>query len=120
MDQTIAAEHAAGRHILIGDLHVDTCQVAVRVLNKSTVKAGKKMASDPAFSLAAQLLAAKLNVAAGVTICTSAATAINSAQALLDTVDFNGNTHRTMSSGQKSPANTLAASLDRYNNNLLC
>ena len=41
------------------------CLKAVRLLNKSTVDAGKKMSSDPAFNLAAQLLAADLNVVAG-------------------------------------------------------
>jgi len=37
------------------------CVSAVRLLNKSTIDNGKKMASDPAFNLAAQLVAAQLN-----------------------------------------------------------
>ena len=45
--------------------HAPDCLKAVSLLNKSTIDTGKKMASDPAFNLAAQLLAAKLNVVAG-------------------------------------------------------
>jgi hypothetical protein len=113
LDQTLAA---AGGHILIGLLDVDTCVEAVRILNKSTVGTGKKMSSDPAFGLAAQLLAAKLNVAAGAGVCPLAITAINDAQALLAAIAFNGNTHGAMSAAQIALANSLASTLDRYNN----
>lgn len=106
--------------ILIGDLLVDTCTEAVRILDKSTVTTGKKMSSDPAFSLAAQLLAAKLNVQAGAGVCPAAVAAINDAQALLDAVDFDGNTHKKLTAAQASQANSLASTLDRYNNNKLC
>ena len=107
--------------IAIGDLalHSGDCLKAVRILNKSTINNGKKMASDPAFNLAAQLLAAKLNVVAGAGVSTCAAMAINQAQALLDLVNFNGITHNTLTAAQSSLMNSLANTLDRYNNNLL-
>jgi hypothetical protein len=117
--------------ILIGDLLVDTCQEAVNILSKSDLN-GVKRASDPAFNLAAQLLAAKLNQAAGAGLCPAAITAIADAQTLLADADFDG--YRTFggssSKGKKgtastgtingATANSLASTLDAYNNNELC
>jgi hypothetical protein len=93
---------------------------AVRLLNKSTVDTGKKMSSDAAFNLAAQLLAADLNVKAGALTCPSAISAINDAQGLLAAVHFNGITHDKLSAARATQANSLATTLDRYNNSLLC
>jgi hypothetical protein len=128
LDQTLAAAQPTG--IRIGDLflHGSTstpnvapdCLKAVRILNKSRIDNGAKMASDPAFNLAAQLLAAKLNIVAGAGSCTAANNAIASAQTLLDAIDFNGITHTVMTSTQKTQANALATTLDKYNNNKLC
>jgi len=128
LDQTLAAAEPTG--IRIGDLflHGSTgtpnvapdCLKAVRILNKSRIDNGAKMASDPAFNLAAQLLAAKLNIVAGAGTCSAANTAISQAQALLDAINFNGVTHLTMTSTQKTQANALASQLDKYNNNTLC
>jgi hypothetical protein len=117
MDQVLATFPNGG--VLIGDLFVDTCAEAVQLLDKSTLS-GKKMASDPGFNLAAQLLAARLNVHAGAGVCPAAVTAINAAQALLDAVGFNGIVKFSGSASQASQANSLAATLDAYNNNHLC
>ena len=76
------------------------------------------LASDPAFNLAAQLLAADLNIVAGT--CPAAVNAINDAQTLLAAVHFNGITHDKLSAAQATQANSLATTLDHYNNNLLC
>jgi hypothetical protein len=78
------------------------------------------MSSDPAFNLAAQLLAADLNVKAGARTCPSAITAINDAQTVLAAVHFNAITHDKLNAAQTAQANSLATTLDRYNNNLLC
>jgi hypothetical protein len=120
LDQTLALAEPAG--VQIGDLvlHADDCLKAVRILDKSTINSGTKKSSDPAFSLAAQLLAARLNVVAGAGTCPAAVTAINAAQALLDGINFDGITHATMTTAQKNDANSLATTLDRYNNNVLC
>jgi hypothetical protein len=120
LDQTLTAADPAG--IVIGTLtlHAGDCLKAVRLLDKSTVDAGKKMASDPAFALAAQLLAAKLNIVAGAGSCPAAVTAINDGQTLLSSIHFNGVTHDKLSAAQATQANGLATTLDRYNNNLLC
>jgi hypothetical protein len=120
LDQTLAAAGPAGITIGTLTLHAGDCLKAIRLLNKSTIDTGKKMASDPAFSLAAQLLAAELNVVAGAGTCPAAVSAINDAQTLLAAVHFNGITHDKLSAAQASQANSLATTLDRYNNNLLC
>ena len=78
------------------------------------------MASDPAFNLAAQQLAAALNVKAGALTCPNVIDAIEDAQALLAAVHFDGITHDRLSAAKTTQANSLATTLDRYNNNLLC
>jgi Domain of unknown function DUF11 len=120
LDQTLAAADPAGITIGMLTLHAGDCLQAVRLLDKSTIDTGKKMASDPAFALAAQLLAAKLNVVAGAGSCPAAVTAINDAQTFLAAVHFNGITHDELSAAQATQANSLATTIDRYNNNLLC
>jgi hypothetical protein len=50
----------------------------------------------------------------------SATSAINDAQTLVAAIHFNGITHDKLSAAQNSQANSLAITLDRYNNNLLC
>jgi len=98
-----------------------TCDQAVRLLGKSDMNTGKKMASDPAYNLAAQFIAAKLNYAAGAGQCAAATTAIASAQTLLDAVNFTGTgSYKNMSPANATLANQLAATLDSYNNNTLC
>jgi Prealbumin-like fold domain len=97
-----------------------TCSDAVSLLNKSNIKTGKKMSSDPAFNLAAQLIAAELNVVAGAGTCPNAITAINAASALLAAVHFDGTKHDSLSASQAAQMNSLATTLDKYNNNTLC
>jgi plastocyanin len=123
LDQTLTE---AGGSILIGDLVVDTCQEAVRILNKSSVNNGKKQANDAAYGLAAQLLAAKLNVVADAGTCAAATNAIAAGQALLDGIGFNGTGSylgpkvKGAMLATRNTANSLAATLDAYNNNELC
>jgi hypothetical protein len=105
-------------HDLIG------CQNAVAILNKSDVATGAKRASDAAYALAAQLLGAKLNVAAGAGTCPAATTAIAQGQALLASAPFTG-TGEYWKGGKNAAANratalSLAGILDQYNNGTLC
>jgi len=60
------------------------------ILNKSDIKSGKKMSSDPAYNLAAQYLAAALNYHVGALRCLASDRAVNSSQALLETINFLG------------------------------
>jgi hypothetical protein len=128
LDQTLAAAQPGGIMIGILTLHGSTaspnsapdCSKAVNLLNKTPINGGKKLASDPAFSLAAQLLGAKLNVVAGAGVCPAAEKAIKEAQSLLKAISFNGLTHATMTSLQITRAHSLETELNNYNNNLLC
>ena len=70
--------------------------------------------------MAAQLLAARLNIIAEAGSCTAANDAIAAGQALLHAVAFDGLTHTKLTAAQTTQANALAATLDRYNNGLLC
>jgi hypothetical protein len=93
------------------------CLKAVRLLNKSTTDAGKKMASDPAFNLAAQLVAAELNYTAGAGRTPAATDAIQQAVLLLGKYKFDGKTHTKISAADATTMNNLAKILDDYNNN---
>lgn len=124
-DDVLGDTLAEAGGIVIGDLRVDTCQEAVSILSKSTL-GGRKMASDAAYGLAAQLLAAKLNVVADAGTCPAAITAMTEGQALLDAINFDG-TGDYLGSKVKGSTLTLrnralayAATLDGYNNNTLC
>jgi hypothetical protein len=97
-------------------LHGLDCTKAVALLNKSTFT-GKKKASDPAFNMAAQLVAAELNYAAGAGKTPTATTAINQAVLLLGKYQFNGIGYSgTISAADASTMNSLAKKLDDYNN----
>ncbi len=118
LDQTLL--DAGG--ILIGDILVDTCEDAVSILDKSEVNAdGEKMAKDAAYGLAAQLLAAKLNVQAGAAVPLNVLAAIADAQTLLEAIHFDGSgDYLPPKSGDPRPeALSLADLLDQYNNGLL-
>jgi hypothetical protein len=82
------------------------------------------MANDAAYGLAAQLLAAQLNLSGGAETCQEVVDAVNAGQNLLAGIDFdgtgkylrpNGNT-----AGLYNDANDLAYTLDTYNNGNLC
>jgi hypothetical protein len=119
----------------IGDLILPKsatgCQQAVKILSKQNLS-GQNKASDAAYELASQLLAAKVNKAAGAETCSSVDTAIMNGQALLangptDTpkgVNFNGTgsylPSNTTLTTLRTQALTLAATLDKYNNGDLC
>jgi hypothetical protein len=112
--------------ITIGILNVNTCPIAVAILNKSDVVTAAKRASDAAYALAAQLLGAKLNVAAGAGTCPAATTAIAQAQTLLANASpsFTG-TGEYWKGGKNAAASratalSLAGTLDQYNNGKLC
>jgi hypothetical protein len=128
LDRTLARSEPAG--VLIGRLTLHgrstrpdvapDCVKAFNLLDKTTIDGKKKSASDPAFNMAAQLLAAKLNIIEEAGSCTAANDAIAAGQTLLHTVVFNGLTHTKLTAAQTTQANGLAVTLDRYNNGLLC
>lgn len=93
------------------------CLKGIRLLDKSTIDTGRKMASDPAFNLAAQLVAAELNFTAGAGKNATVINAVNEAVLLLGKYQFNGITHTTISAADAARMNQLATILDNYNNN---
>ena len=115
-----------------GDFEINTCEIAVTVLNKSSLdlnKKGKptKTANDAAYNLATALLAAQLNFSAGAGSCPQADTAAAEGLALLIEIGFNatGNyLEPAKGKGADDPdrayALELQGILDAYNNNDLC
>jgi uncharacterized repeat protein (TIGR01451 family)/CSLREA domain-containing protein len=106
----------------IGDFSITTCEQAVKLLSKQD-QAGRNRASDAAYELGAQLLAARLNLAAGAETCSAVQQAVLDGQTLLDGINFTGSGDY-LGSKSKDPkrpqALSLAATLDRYNNGTLC
>jgi hypothetical protein len=119
----------------VGDLVLpktaNGCDKAVKILSKQDLS-GRNKASDAAYELAAQLLAAKLNLAAGAETCSGVQTAVMNGQALLanspgDTppgVNFDGTGSYLPSNTNKVALRNTAlnptSTLDQYNNGDLC
>jgi len=108
----------------IGALHLGAgdCEIAVEILSKSDISTGKLMASDAAYNLAAQLLAAKLNLSAGAEYCQAVYDAVDDADALLLSINFDG-TGGYLRPNKKelyNYGNQLAYILDQYNQGNLC
>jgi uncharacterized repeat protein (TIGR01451 family) len=120
LDRTLARADPAGTPVGVLTLHGGDCTRAVRLLDKSTIDTSRKQAADPAFNLAAQFLAATLNVTAGAPACPDAKQSIAGGQALLAQIRFNGVTHDNLGAEQSVSANVWEKALDRYNNGLLC
>jgi hypothetical protein len=131
LDQTLLKLANAGTPVTLGKLVLDpgvlgastACKYAVNILNKTTIDGKTKMSSDPLFNMAAQLLAADMNVGAGAGQCPASASAINQAHALLTKYGFDGlKSSKTLgvTPADATLANNLATTLDKYNNNKLC
>ncbi len=105
----------------IGDLVIENCGDGVSILDQRDLATGRKRASDAAYTLAMHLLAAKLNLAAGAETCPAVVDAVAAGDALLSSIDFDG-TGRYLRPRHPlySEALDLAATLDAYNNGLLC
>jgi len=107
---------------LIGDFAIETCEDGVSILDKSDLS-GRKRANDAAYDLAAQLLAAKLNLSAGAQTCAEVLAEVAAGDALLSDIGFDGY-GRYFKPNTKDPlqneAYESASLLDLYNNNELC
>ena len=100
--------------VTFGSFQINTCQEAINILNKSTA-GGVKKASHPAYNMAAQLLAAKLNIQAGADPrCIG--DVVFEAEQLLLAINFSGTGTPSYTATQGSRMNALATLLDRYNN----
>jgi len=104
----------------IGTLLIDTCQEGVLILSNKDICSGKLMASDAAYKLARNLLAAKLNLSAGAETCQAVQDAVAAGDALLAKINFNGCGSYLRKGSDYQLAISLASTLDRYNNGNLC
>jgi hypothetical protein len=100
--------------VTFGSLTIDTCSEAINVLDKSTT-GGVKKASHPAYNMAAQLLAVKLNIQAGAAPRCIAPYVLEGEQLLL-AIGFNGTGSPGYSTTQGARMNVLASYFDAYNN----
>jgi len=66
-----------------------TCAQVVNLLSKNAIN-GDKRAGDPVYNMLAQMVGAKLNLAAGAGSCTALDNALTGASALLVSIGFNG------------------------------
>lgn len=102
--------------ITLGDLTLtgseDDCPAAVNILSKRDID-GNNMASDGAYGMAAQLLAALLNVQLGV----ASIDEIGEAEDLLDELEFDGTgSYLPPREDGRQEAIELAEALDAFNN----
>lgn len=108
--------------ILLGELQVETCAQGLALLQARDLQ-GVDYAGDPAYALAAQLLAAQLNLAAGSAYCPAAGQAVQAGQVLLLSLGFQGSgaVLPVPAGGEEvDTARLLAEQLARYNTGQLC
>ena len=121
LPQQIGDLFLAGAAVTGGDS--PDCLKAVNILNKTDIVSGKKMASDAAYGLAAQLLAAKLSIQAGAdnTVCHITNLVADAQAFLANVINFTGTgSYLSGKAGQQAlidQANFYANLLDKYNNN---
>jgi hypothetical protein len=99
----------------LGNYAVTTAQKGWNVLNNPSGKYAENQ-------LAAQLLAAELNVASGANTCTAETNAIAHANALLIGISYAGPPSNKVGTGssQRTDFVNTASTLNAYNNNQLC
>ena len=108
--------------ILVGALQLETCEQGVSLLQGRNVQ-GIEMKYDAAYILAAQLLAAQLNLATGSEYCPASDQAVSQAQLLLLKVNFDGTTGYLgppLAGANIENARKLTEQLVNYNNGTLC
>jgi len=108
--------------VLIGTLQIETCQQGVSLLQVKNLQ-GTEMKNDAAYALAAQLLAAQLNLATNSEYCPASDQAVSAAQLLLLALNFDGTKGYLgppLANPDVSTAKTLAEQLVNYNNGTLC
>ncbi|WP_160115452.1 MSCRAMM family protein [Marinobacterium lutimaris] len=126
-DGTLDEYNSLDHHLpipLYGDLDtgfvVDSCELGVSILDKRDFDSGKKMAGDPAYGMAAQLMAAILNLDSNAAYCPELLDAVSDAQDLLESIGFDATGKYLKGGPAAQEANYLAGVLDAYNNNELC
>ena len=108
--------------VMLGEVAVTSCDEGLRFLQARTLS-GAAAADSAAYPLAAQLLAAQLNLAAGAETCPAVEDAVRSAQLLLLGADFSGSGEALGSEAtaeERDMAEFLTEQLIAYNAGNLC
>jgi hypothetical protein len=108
--------------VLIGTLQIETCQQGLSLLQSRNLQ-NNDMKSDAAYNLAAQLLAAQLNLASGSEYCPASDQAVSEAQLLLLELNFDGTGSYLgppLASSKMDNARELIEQLASYNSGTLC
>jgi hypothetical protein len=108
--------------VLVGGLEVETCEQGLALLVMKDLD-GADRSDDPAYRLSGQLLAAQLNLAAGVRYCPAVDEAVEAAQVLLLSLGFvaRGEYGPALEFKQALPAvEFLTEQLASYNRGGLC
>lgn len=108
--------------ILVGAIAVESCPQGVNLLQGRDAQ-GVVRQSDPAYTLAAQLLAAQLNLATGSEYCPAVDQAVQAGQLLLISLDFNGSGSYLGPPAANPDVETAIALIDqlsKYNSGVLC
>jgi hypothetical protein len=104
----------------LGDITLLSCTQAVNLLAKNAID-GSKRAGDPVYNMVAQLLGAKLNVAAQAGTCATLLTALGQAQTFLDNLGFlgTGSYKGVLSASDQTLVNGWAGIFGSYNEGTL-
>ena len=116
--EDVLADHG----ILIGALAVESCEQGVNILQVRDMQ-GIEMKNDVAYGLAAQLLAARLNLSVGSEYCPASDQAVAEAQLLLVELNFDGTgiyLGPPRSDDNVEAARKLTEQLTNYNIGALC
>lgn len=108
--------------ILVGPLELRRCEEGLLLLQGQPLQ-GVASPEDVAYSLAAQLLTAQLNLAANAEFCPAVDDAVQSAQMLLISAGFDGQGEMLGSGApdeDRQLAQFLTGQLANYNTGLLC
>lgn len=108
--------------VLLGELELIRCEDGLRLLESRPVQ-GSASPDDAAYPLAAQLLAAQLNLAVAAEYCPAVDDAVRSAQLLLLGAGFNGSgqvLELEASTEERELARFLTVQLTEYNSGALC
>lgn len=108
--------------MLVGTLQIETCQQGVSLLQGRNLQ-GAEMKNDAAYTLAAQLLAAQLNLATGSEYCPASDQAVSQAQLLLLELNFDGMggyLGPPLAGSNIDKAKMLTEQLADYNSGVLC
>jgi hypothetical protein len=108
--------------VLVGTLQIETCKQGVSLLQGRNLQ-GAEMKNDAAYTLAAQLLAAQLNLATGSEYCPASDQAVSQAQLLLLGLNFDGMggyLGPPLAGSNIDKAKMLTEQLADYNSGVLC